>query len=177
MSFFTQVRFTIGVLSVCTLAARAQTTVPTAPPATTAPAVASVLTPAPADGPLLMPAQVKGKYKDYLNQRYATDKEARAAVHMFNRKQAGGAIWLIGGGAVLGILTSQTGTTQSSTGTTTFTISPLGYVVFAGLPAAMAISKFARFNNGALYKMLAEYDKSHALPGYVMGKLSKSDYR
>ena len=125
----------------------------------------------------MMPDQVQGKYKDYLNKRYATDKEARAAVHMFGRKQTGGAIWLIGGGAVLGFLTSQTGTTTDASGTRTFTISPLGYVVFAGLPAALAISKFSRFNNKELYKMLLEYEKTHALPGYVVGKLSKSDYQ
>ncbi|WP_210513598.1 hypothetical protein [Hymenobacter terricola] len=124
-----------------------------------------------------MPDKVKGKYKDYLNQRYTTDKEARAAVHMFGRKQTGGAVWLVGGGAFLGILSSQTGTTTNGSGTTTFTISPLGYVVFIGLPVALAISKFSRFNNGELYEMLREYDKTHALPGYVVAKLSKSDYQ
>ncbi|MFC6222572.1 hypothetical protein ACFP2F_04905 [Hymenobacter artigasi] len=172
MSLSTRFRATVGILSLCTLAAHAQTEAP-ATPLAPAPPVATT----PAVEPLLMPAQVKGKYKDYLNKRYASDKEARAAVHMFGRKQTGGAVWLVGGGAVLGLLSAQTGTTRTNTGTTTFTISPLGYVVFAGLPTALAISKFTRFSNGELYKMLLEYDKSHSLPGYVIGKLSKSDYQ
>lgn len=171
MLLATRVRLAAGVLTFCSLAAHAQT-MPAAP---VAPAAAT--TGVTAAAPLLLPAQVPGKYKDYLNTRYAADKEARAAVHMFNRKQAGGAIWLIGGGAFLGALSSQTGTTRNGSGTTTLTISPLGYVVFIGLPIALAISKFTRFGNGELYKMLTEYDKSHALPGYVLGKLSKSDYQ
>ena len=171
MSFSTRFRFAVGALSICALSVHAQT------PASATPAASSAtISSAPADALLMMPTQVQGKYKDYLNKRYATDKEARAAVHMFGRKQTGGAVWLIGGGAVLGVLSSQTGTTRDASGTRTFTITPLGYVVFAGLPAALAISKFARFNNGELYKMLLEYDKTHALPGYVVAKLSKSDY-
>lgn len=171
MSFSTRLRLAVGALSICALTAHAHAPVST----TMASPVAATATLA--DAPLMMPVQVQGKYKDYLNKRYAADKEARAAVHMFGRKQTGGAVWLIGGGAMLGFLTSQTGTTSDASGTRTFTITPLGYIVLAGLPAAMAISKFARFNNDELYKMLAEYDKTHALPGYVVGKLSKSDYR
>ena len=171
MLFSTCFRLTVGLLSICTLAAHAQTEssgVPAQPVATT-----------PAAEPLLLPAQVKGNYKDYLNQRYTgdKDKEARAAAHMFGRKQTGGALWLIGGGAFVGYAASQAGTTSNSSGTTTVTISPLGYVVFIGLPAALAISKFTRFSNYELYKVMLDYDKTHTLPGYVMGKLSKSDYR
>jgi len=171
MLFSTRFRFAVGALSICALTAHAQTPASVTPAATPAATGA-----APADAPLMMPTQAPGKYKDYLNKRYAADKEARAAVHMFGRKQTGGAVWLIGGGAVLGFLSSQTGTTRDGSGTRTFTISPLGYVVFAGLPAALAIGKFARFNNGELYKMLLEYDKTHTLPGYIVAKLSKSDY-
>ncbi|MBF9238475.1 hypothetical protein I2I05_13800 [Hymenobacter sp. BT683] len=172
-----------ALLKTAVVSAQAQTVPATESTTPVAPTSTLAATPAAIAEPLLSPELAKKgnykTYKDYLNQRYTTDKEARAAVHMFGRKQTGGAVWLVGGAAVLGYLSSQTGTkTDASTGvTTTFSISPLGYIVFAGLPAALAIGKFSRFNNGELYKMLLEYDKTHALPGYVLGKLSKSDYQ
>ncbi|MCC3151944.1 hypothetical protein Q3A66_00030 [Hymenobacter sp. BT770] len=167
-----------ALLKMAVVSAHAQTAPPAAEPAAAvAPASAVPAAPAAIAEPLLSPELAKGKYKDYLNVRYAADKEARAAVHMFNRKQTGGVVWLVGGGAFLGFLTSQTGTKTDANGvTTTFTISPFGYLVFAGLPVALAIGKFSRFNNGELYKMLREYDKTHKLPGYVVAKLGKSDY-
>ncbi|MDB5235505.1 MAG: hypothetical protein JWR44_2498 [Hymenobacter sp.] len=164
--------------SFCGLAAvpaRAQTTPPPVPPSTTpAPAVAS----APAGNAMLLPPdQVKTKYKIYLNQRYVGDKEALAAIHMFGRKQTGGALWLLGGASFLGYIASQTGTKTTGSGTTTVTVSPLGYVVFTVLPAGIAIGKFSRFSNGELFKVLQEYDKNHSFPGYVTAKLGKSDYQ
>ena len=167
MAISTHFRFAAGILSICTLSAHAQTgTLATTPAPTEA---------VPAVAPLLLPAQVKGKYKDYLNQRYAGDKEARAAVHMFGRKQTGGALWLVGGAAFIGFVTSQTGTTQDASGTKTVTVSPLGYIIMAGLSGGVGIGKLVRFNNTELYKVLAGYDKDHVLPGYVTAKLSKSD--
>lgn len=170
-----------GLSGLASVSVRAQT----APPTTPVPAPAAVPATAPAatagtpvgTGLLLPPSLVKTKYKVYLNQRYAGDKEALAAIHMFGRKQTGGALWLAGGATFLGILTSQTGTRTSGSGTTTFTVSPLGYVVFTALPAGIALGKFSRFGNGELYKLLLDYDKSHSFPGYVTGKLSKSDYQ
>lgn len=153
-----------------TLTAHAQTQAPVAPVAPAPAAAPTVLS------PLQKPSEISTSYTDYLNQRYANDKEARAAIHMFGRKKTGGALWLIGGGGLLAYLVSQTGTTVSSTGTRTLTISPLGYLVFGGLPAAIAIGKFSRFNNDKLYKVLLDYDSSHTLPGYVVAKLGSSDY-
>ena len=152
-------------------AGHAQTTLPVAPPVAVV-APAAVVLP-----PLQSPAQTPGKYRDYLMQRYANDREASAAVHMFGRKQTGGALWLGGGAAFLGFAASQTGTTRSNSGTTTFTISPFGYLVLIGLPAGIAIGKFSRFNNNKLYQVLRDYDQTHALPGYVIAKLGQSDYR
>lgn len=180
MMFSTHTRILAAAFSLCTLAAHAQTTpAPTAVPVLAAPATAPVITTSieATTAPLLTPAQVPGKYRDYLNKRYAADKEARAAVHMFGRKQTGGALWLLGGGALVGYAASQAGTTSSGTGTRTVTITPLGYLIFGGLPAGIAIGKFSRFGKGELYKMLQEYDKTHVLPGYVVTKLGKSDYQ
>lgn len=180
MSLSLRTLFVAGVLEIAAVAVHAQTAPAVQPaPVSATPPVAAPAAPmaTPATGLLLAPALVPGNFKVYLAQRYAADKEARAAIHMFGRKQTGGAIWLVGGGAFLGFLISQTGTTTDGTGTRTFTISPLGYLVFGGLPAAIAIGKFARFNSGELYKMLLEYDKTHALPGNVVAKLGKSDYQ
>jgi hypothetical protein len=131
----------------------------------------------PATDKLLPPTLVPGNYKDYLTKRYANDKEARAAIEMFARKRTGGAIWLLGGGAVVGFIASQTGTKTTSSGTTTVEVSPLGYLIFGGVPLGIAISKFSRFSNQSLFKMLSGYDSSHQLPGYVMGRLNPGDYK
>ena len=144
---------------------------------------AAQLAPAAADStarPLLAPTKLAGaypNYKTYLNTRYANDKNARAAIHMFGRKQTGGLVWLLGGGGLFGLFASQTGTTTSSSGTRTFTISPVGYVVFTGLIGGISIGKFARFNNNRLYEALKEYDQSRSFPGYVALKIKDKDYR
>ncbi|HEX8659980.1 MAG TPA: hypothetical protein VF690_20725 [Hymenobacter sp.] len=173
-----------GLLQTAVISVQAQTAPPVQPappaqpeapaaPVTAAPAASA----APAAETLLVPALVKGKYKEYLNKRYAADKEARATIHMFGRKQTGGALWLVGGAAFLGFVTSQTGTTTSSSGTRTVSVSPLGYVILTALPAGIAIGKFTRFNNGELYKVLLDYDKTHTFPSYVVAKVSKADYQ
>lgn len=162
-----------GLCEVATLTTRAQTAPPTPTPATPAATTEAVL---PAT-PLLAPDQVKEKYKAYLNKRYAGDKEALAAIHMFGRKQTGGALWLLGGASFLGFVASQTGTKHTSSGTVTTEVSPLGYVIFTALPAGIAIGKFSRFSNGELYKVLSGYDKTHTFPGYVTAKLGRSDYQ
>jgi hypothetical protein len=174
-----------GLLQTAVISVQAQTAPPVqpAPPAQSeAPAAPVTAAPAASAAPtaetLLAPALVKGKYKEYLNKRYAADKEARATIHMFGRKQTGGALWLVGGAAFLGFVTSQTGTTTTSSGgTRTATVSPLGYVIFTVLPAGIAIGKFTRFNNGELYKVLLDYDKTHTFPSYVVAKMSKADYQ
>ncbi|MCB2377283.1 hypothetical protein LGH70_06795 [Hymenobacter sp. BT635] len=128
--------------------------------------------------PLLRPNQLKGeKYKDYLNKRYADDKEARAVIHLFNRKHTGGVLWLLTGAGVVGFITSQTGTKTTSSGTTTVEVTPLGWGIVLGLFGGVGIGKLARFNNEKLYATLADYDASHAFTGTVMGKLKDKDYR
>lgn len=175
MALSTRIRLATAALSFCALSARAQTTPATTPDAPVA-APAAVAAPAVADK-LLQPIQVPGNYKEYLTKRYANDKEARAAIEMFARKRTGGALWLLGGGAVVGFIASQTGTRTTSSGTTTVTVSPLGYLIFGGVPLGIAISKFSRFSNQSLYKMLAGYDTTHQLPGYVLGRLNPGDYK
>lgn len=56
----------------------------------------AAVTTASASSVLLSPQLVQGNYKDYLMKRYADNKEARAVVHMFGRKQVGGGLWLGG---------------------------------------------------------------------------------
>lgn len=167
-----------GLFEIAAVSARAQGTTPVpSTPSSPEPAVAIVPAPT-AVAELMPPTQVKTKYKDYLTQRYAGDKEALATIHMFGRKQTGGALWLGGGAAFLAYITSQTGTKETSGGgTTTVTVSPLGYVIFTALPAGIAIGKFSRFSNTELYKVLQGYDKTHTFPGYVTAKLGKSDYQ
>ena len=126
---------------------------------------------------LLRPELVQGSYKDYLTKRYAADREACAVVHMFGRKQVGGALWLGGGAAFASFLISQTGTTSTGTGTRTLKVSPLGYVIFIGLPAVLGINKLSRFGKGALFKVLTEYDKSLTFPRFVSARVHQSDYR
>lgn len=182
MLFSTRVRLAVGTLSFCALSAQAQTTVPatTAAPAAAVPTPAATTAPATSgvpDAKLLPPTLVPGNYKTYLNKRYADDKEARAAIHLYSRKSTSGAFWLLGGGAFVGFIASQTGTTVSSTGTRTNTVTPLGYAIAGGIPAIIAIVRFSRYGNDALYKILAEYDNTHMLPGKVVSSIKKSDYK
>ena len=186
MVLSTRIRVASIVLSLCTLSARAQTTPTTpteAPAATAPPAPAAATTPtviaaAPlTSATLLPPTSVPGNYTSYLVIRYVADKEARAAIHMFGRKRTGGTFWILGGGALVGYLALQAGTKTTSTGTYTVTVSPLAYLIYGGVPTGIGICKLTRFSNVELYKMLLEYDKAHALPGYVIGKLNKSDYQ
>ena len=102
---------------------------------------------------LLTPQQVPGNYKDYLAKRYENDREGRAAIHMFGKHHTGGLVWLGVGAGFLGLFATQTGTHTSSTGgTVTLTVSPLGYVIFVGLPAVLGISKLSRFNSQTMYQ-------------------------
>jgi hypothetical protein len=126
---------------------------------------------------LLRPSEVKESYKNYLYQRYANDKEARAAVHLFSRKQVGGGIWLGTGAVVIGFIASQTGTTTSSSGTTTFNVTPLGYGVLVGLFGGVGAGKLLRFNNEKLFEALMEYDQQGHLPSRVVNRLKSKDYR
>jgi len=172
-------RFTLPLaLLVGATTAHAQTG--TAPPATP-PAPAATEATDPRIGPLLPPSQrattVYTSYKSYLAARYANDREARAAIHMFGRKQTGGLIWLLGGSSLLGYLASQTGTTKTRSGTSTFTISPLGYGVFIGLIGGISVGKFARFSNTRLYEALKDYEQTRSFPGYVNAKVKDKDYR
>lgn len=142
---------------------------------TSAPASSAELPPA-ATTPLLSAAQhTGGSYKGYLYQRYATDQRARAVVHLFGRKQTGGIIWLSSGAAAITFVSSQTGTKTTDSGTTTLTVTPLGYLVLVGLFGGVGTGKLARFSNAKLYQTLAEYEKSRTLPPYVSKKLAKRD--
>ena len=145
-------------------------------PATTPPAAATA-TIAPATSLLLSPQLGPSNYKEYLLKRYADDKEARAVVHMFGRKQLGGGLWLGGGAAFMAFISTQTGTTTTSSGTRTLTISPFGYVVFIGLPAILGINKLTRFSKGSLFKVLADYDKTHTFPHFVSARVHQGDYK
>ncbi|UOQ71504.1 hypothetical protein [Hymenobacter cellulosilyticus] len=166
MSFLRRSALTAALVGSLALGSFAQTTTPTAS------------APAPPTTPLLGPGQVTTeKYKDYLNKRYADDKEARAVIHLFNRKKTGGIIWLATGVGVIGFVASQTGTKTTNSGTTTVTVTPLGYGLMLGLFGGVGIGKLARFNSEKLYQTLAEYDKSHSFPGFVMEKLDDKDYR
>jgi hypothetical protein len=147
---------------------------PVAPPAGTPGAV--VAGPSAALPALLRPSEVKESYKNYLYQRYANDKEARAAVHLFSRKQVGGGIWLGTGAVVIGFIASQTGTTKSSSGTTTFNVTPLGYGILVGLFGGVGAGKLLRFNNEKLFEALMEYDQQGHLPSRVVNRLKSKDY-
>ena len=172
MAFSTRNHISVALLSLCNLAAQGQTTPPVSPPATTATA------PVPDAGmSLKAPIEVTGKYREYLTKRYATDKEARAVVHMFGRKQTGGGLWLAGGAGFIAFVTTQTGTTTSSSGTRTTTVTPLGYVIMTGVFGGIGINKLTRFGNQNLYKALLEYDQVHTFPSRITGKLAAKDYR
>ncbi|MBF9222644.1 hypothetical protein [Hymenobacter ruricola] len=167
--------FSLALLLTGATAAHAQS------PGATPPAPPSTEAADPRVGPLLLPNQrsstIYTSYKSYLAARYANDREAQAAIHMFGRKQTGSLVWLLGGGGAIGYLASQTGTTKSGSGTRTFTISPLGYTVFIGLVGGISAGKIARFNNSRLYEALKEYDQTHSFPDYVNAKVKDKDYR
>ncbi|PJJ61033.1 hypothetical protein [Hymenobacter chitinivorans] len=169
MSFIRRSTLTAALVSSLALASFAQTT----------PAPTPTTTPAPLTSPLLPPLQVTTeKYKDYLTKRYADDKEARAVIHLYSRKKTGGAIWLATGAGVIGLVASQTGTkSNGSGGTSTVTVTPLGYGLLLGIFGGIGIGKLARFGNEKLYRVLADYDQSHAFPGFVMEHLADKDYQ
>lgn len=163
-----------SLLAFSSLAAKAQE-LPGAPVSTP---TTTPNTPAVAPGePLMMPSQLSGHFKEYLRQRYAADREARAVIHLYDRKQSGGALWLIFGGGFIAGISSQTGTKTSSSGTTTFTVTPAGYAFFALLFGAPGISKLTRFSNRRLYEALKEYDEQRALSPFVLKKLRPRDYQ
>ena len=167
MTFFAHSVFTVAVALSSAGAASAQTALPAAP--ATAPA---------APGPLLAPGAATGmSYKKYLYQRYADDKEAKAVIHAYARRQTGGLLWLLTGAATIGFITTQTGTTVDNTGTRTTTVTPLGYGILIGLFGGVGIGKLVRFNNGTLYKVLADYDQTHAFSGEALARVKEKDYR
>ena len=131
-----------------------------------------------AAAPLLRASEVSGQtYKTYLSQRYAADKEARAAIHLFARKQTGGLLWLLSGAAAIGFVASQTGTTTNSSGTTTVNVSPLGYGILVGLFGGVGLGKTLRFSNNKLFDALLAHDQSGGFPGYVSDRLRDKDYK
>ncbi|TGE18968.1 hypothetical protein [Hymenobacter elongatus] len=166
MSFLLRGFLTTALVGSLAFGSQAQTTPPAAPATTATPAL------------LLRPNQMVGeKYKEYLNKRYAADKEARAVIHLFNRKHTGGVVWLLTGAGAIGFVASQAGTKTTSSGTHTVEVTPLGWGLLLGVFGGVGIGKLARFNNEKLYATLADYDLSHAFPGTVMGKVQDKDYR
>ncbi len=161
-----------GFLGTCAVAARAQTApaVSAQLPTTAEPAASGA-----APALLLSPTQVPGKYKTYLYQRYGTSKEASAAVHLFARKQTGGAVWLGAGALIIAFVASQTGTTSNSSGTTTVSVSPLGYGILLGLFGSVGVGKLARFSDQKLYQALLMYDQQKVWPSYVASRLKYRD--
>jgi hypothetical protein len=165
--------FTMALVGSMSFASHAQSQTPV-----TLPAASEAATVAPAaPAPLLPPAQMKdGKYKDYLSKRYADDKEASAAVHLFRRKQTGGVLWLSTGAATIGLIASQTGTQTNDAGvTTTFEVTPVGYGLLVGLFGGVGIGKLSRFGDDKLYQALASYEQSQTLPAYVKKKIKTND--
>lgn len=157
-------------------ASLAQTALPAAPVAPTAAPAA----PAPALAPerLLPPSQVKEKYKDYLYQRYAADRKALAAVRLFRKRQAGGAIFMGVGGALLGTLIGVQGKHDTGNGgQLTVTVSPLAYIIYPGPFIGVGIGKLSRFSDRRLYEALDGYDRTGTLPNYVQGRLRERDYQ
>jgi hypothetical protein len=135
------------------ITAQAQTPAPAmgVAPATTA-----------SSGALKQPAQVPGKYKNYLMQRYANDTGAQAIVQHFSRHQTGGELWLGIGAATIGAISTQTGTTTTNSGTTTFKVTPLGYGILVGLFGGIGVGKLVRFSNAKLYETLLAYEQRQA---------------
>ncbi len=171
----------MGSLWLAGLAAWAQApaALPGAPAATATPAAGGT-TPAAAPAALpalLRPNEVKEPYKAYLYQRYANSQEARAAIHLFARKQTGGGLWLGTGAVAIGVIASQTGTKTTSSGTTTVNVTPLGYGVLVGLFGGVGMGKLLRFSNDKLFEALVEYDQRGHLPNHVLERLRPRDYK
>ena len=159
--------FTSAFIAGISLAGHAQSELPTTTSAT--PTVSpTLLTPASNTG---------GKYKDYLYKRYADDKEARAVIHLFARKQTGGVLWLTTGAASIGFISSKTGTTTDDSGTTTFEVTPLGYGMLVSLFGGVGAGKLSRFSNNKLYQALATYEQSRTFSSFVKKKLKDKDYK
>ncbi|WP_375437991.1 hypothetical protein [uncultured Hymenobacter sp.] len=159
--------FTTILIAGISLAGHAQSELPTTPSAT--PTTSSTL---------LTPAlNTGGKYKDYLYKRYSDDKEARAVIHLFARKQTGGVLWLSTGAAFIGFITTQTGTTTDASGTTTVEVTPLGYGMLVGLFGGVGAGKLSRFSNSNLYEALATYEQTRSFSGLIKKKLKDKDYK
>lgn len=126
---------------------------------------------APAE-PLLKPQEVTDNYKKYLYKRYAGNEQATQVINLFAKRQTGGALWVGSGVAVIGLVASQTGSkSDGNGGTTTFTVTPLGWGVLLGLFGGVGIGKLARFSNEKLYQAFVEYDKNQAFPVAIQEKL------
>jgi len=117
---------------------------------------------------LLRPTEVTGKYKDYLSQRYAGDVAAQEIIKRFSRRQTGGALWLGAGAGAIAAVTSQTGTRTNGLGTTTFTVSPLGYGILVGLFGGVGVGKLVRFSNQRLFEELMLHDQQAGSPRRVV---------
>lgn len=127
---------------------------------------------------LLPPTQLRGsKYSAYLIQRYTTDKKARAILHLFTRKQRGGSVWLATGTMTTAIIAWKANASIDDRGTTTLTVTPLGYGLLVGLFGGVGIGKLARFNNANLYRALSAHESGSPLPIIVTKKLKEKDYR
>lgn len=159
-----------GIMGLSLGKAQAQTT-----PTVGSPIASAVAPTAPVS--LLTPERAPSDYKRYLNERYANDKEARAAIHLFSRKKTGGGLWLGTGAAFIAFVASQTGSRPSDGGTLTVTVSPLGYGLLVGLFGGVGVGKLAQFSNQKLYQMLLDYDKEHNFPQYVTSRLKDCDYK
>lgn len=123
-------------------------------------------------GPLLKPKEVTENYKKYLYRRYAGNEQATEVIRLFAKHQTGGALWVGTGAVVTGFIASQTGSKSDGTGgTTTVTVTPLGWGLVLGLFGGVGISKLARFSNEKLYLAFVEYDKNQAFPVAIQEKL------
>lgn len=155
----------------CSIVAQAQTSAPALPAAPSAPAAPA---PAPAEAGLLRPSEVPGKYKIYLEQRYAGDVGAQELIKHYSHRQTGGALWLAAGVGAISFVASQTGTTTSNSGTTTFKVSPLGYGILLGLFGGVGVGKLTRFSNEKLFDALLVHDQQAGLPGRAVSRLPAS---
>lgn len=174
MTFFTRNTLIIGTVLTVSSAAHSQT----APAGVPAEAPVVGVAPVAPPGSLLAPGAAIGMpYKKYLYRRYAADEEAKAVIHAYARRQTGGLLWLLGGAATIGLITTQTGPTVSSSGTRTIVVTPLGYGLLGGLFGGVGGGKLLRFGNGPLYKVLADYDRTHAFSGEVLARVEAKDYR
>ena len=158
-------------LGLFSIAAQAQTSAPALPGAPVAPAVAA---PALAGAGLLRPTEVPGKYKAYLEQRYAADVGAQELIKRYSHRQTGGALWLAAGVGAISFVASQTGTKTTSSGTTTVHVSPLGYGILLGLFGGVGVGKLTRFSNEKLFDALLIHDQQAGLPGRAVSRLPAS---